>query len=77
LPVPKSEGGIKMAYDTTPLGCRNVSLWGSLLDLCTNLKLSASISQAESAPAFLKPNNFVNLLDSLSIDSMRKPIGLD
>jgi hypothetical protein len=66
-----------MAYDTTPLGCRNVSLWGSFLDLRTNLRVSSSISQTESVPAFLKLNDFVNLLDSLSTDSMRKPIGLD
>jgi hypothetical protein len=66
-----------MAYDTTPLGCRNVNLWGSLLDLRTNLRVSASISQTESVPAFLKLNDFVNLLDSVSTDSMRKPIGLD
>ena len=76
-PVPKPEGGIKMAYDTTPLGCRNVTLCGSLLDLRTNLRVSISISQTESVPAFLKLNDFVNPPGSLSTDSMRKPIGLD
>jgi hypothetical protein len=75
--LPISEGGVKMAYETTPLGCKKVILWGSLMDLCVKSKLNSLISDAESDPAVLKHTVFVILLDLTSPVSITKPIGLD
>jgi hypothetical protein len=75
--LPISEGGVKIAYETTPLGCKKVTLCGELIDLGVNWSLKFLVSAAEFVPAFLKQTDFVILSDSMSPTLIKKLNGRD